>query len=155
MGCAVLTDGDTGMGCADFNIQVGVTDGVTHLLERTACCKHRKGAGKRNEALRGKTCCNTHQVRLGNAAVEEPLGKCVFESNGHGRLCKVGVQNHQFIIFCAKLGQRVAIGLSCCLLYYFSHGYFASLLMLSSIASRSLMAWANCSSLGAAPCQEA
>ena len=42
MGCAVFTYCDTCMGCADFYIQVRITDGVSYLLKIAPCCEHGK-----------------------------------------------------------------------------------------------------------------
>ena len=50
---AVFTDGDAAVRRRDFHVQVRVAHGVADLLKGSARGKHRKAAGKGNEAHRG------------------------------------------------------------------------------------------------------
>ena len=81
MGRAVLADRDARMGRADLDVQVRVTDRVAHLLKGAAGGEHRKGAGKRDHARRGKARRYAHHVALGDAAVDEAFRAHLFKGN--------------------------------------------------------------------------
>ena len=149
------------MGCTNLYVQVWVTDGVSDLLKRSSCCKHRKGACKRDHAGCCQTGCHAHHVAFCDTAVDKTLWTNLFEGSGFGSSCKVSVEHHEIWIFCRKLRECSAVAFAGRNLFYFCHSFntfpfrihqqssAASCCPSSSIACR------YCSSFGAVPCQEA
>ena len=121
MGCAVFSNRNTRMGRTDFDVQVRVTDRVAHLLKGAAGGEHRKGAGKRDHARRGKARCYAHHVALGDAAVDEAFRAHLFKGSCLGCARKVCVQHNQIWIFRRKLRQGGAVALACCYFFHFCH----------------------------------
>ena len=150
VGSAVLADGNAAVRRADFHVQVGIADGVAHLLERAPRRKHRKRGSERNQPHRGQTRRNGDHVRLRNAAVKMTIRENLAE---HARLRsggEVGVQHDEVAMFAAQLDQRLAIALAGRDLLHFAHVHASN----SAIAARSsLMATSYSASLGALPCQ--
>ena len=89
MACSILTNGDTGMGCTDFYIQMRVSYRVTNLLKGTSCCKHCKGACERNKSCGSKSCCNTDHVRFCDTTVNMSVRICLFKHTGLGSCCQI------------------------------------------------------------------
>ena len=119
MCCAVFSYGNSGMGSTDFYVQMRVSDGVAHLLKRTACGKHREGACERNDACGGKTGSDSHHITFCDTTVDVAVRICFFEHTGLGCCCKVSVEYDQIVMLCAKLNQCITIAFSCCNFLYF------------------------------------
>lgn len=82
MRSAVFTDRNARMRSADFDVEVRIADGITHLLVRTTGGEHGKGARK-GDAARGRNAGGKpHQVALGNAGVVEALRVSGFKLTG-------------------------------------------------------------------------
>ena len=119
MGCSVLTYGKTGVSCTDFHIQMGIADGVSHLLKSTAGRKHGEGAHEGNLSRSGKTGCDACHIALGDTAVDVTLRKYLLKHTGLGSLSKVSVQNHKIFMLFAQLYQGISVTLSGSDLLYF------------------------------------
>ena len=109
------------MGGADLDVQVGVADGVTDLLESTAGCEHCKGRCKGHQASGGHTGSDTDHVGLCDTAVKETLGECLLEGAGLGSTCQVSIQNDQIVVGLAQLNQCVAVAVTGCDLLNICH----------------------------------
>ena len=81
-----LTDGYTGVSSTDLNIQMRVTNRVSHLLKSASCCKHCESARYRNLAGQRKTCCNADHIGFCNTAVNVSFGIFLLEHIGLGGL---------------------------------------------------------------------
>ena len=106
---AVFTDRDARVRGADFDVEVRIADGITHLLVRAAGGEHGKGACK-GDVARG---CNAggkpHQVTLGNAGVVEALRVRSLKLTGLRGGGQVGIENHKVIVLIAQLDKCLAI----------------------------------------------
>ena len=98
VGCAVFTDGDTGMGGAELDVQVRIADRVADLLEGTTRREHGKGAREDGEAGKAQAGRDADHVLLGDTAVEEAVGVFLLELGGLGGAGEVGVKDHDFLI---------------------------------------------------------
>ena len=119
MARTILADGDAGMACADFYVQMRIADRVTDLFVSTACCKHGKGARHRNFPNEGKSCCHAHHICLCDTAVKMTVRKALFK---HSSLCRCGqicVQHYQLRMFLSQLYQSFPEGFSGRNLLYF------------------------------------
>ena len=110
--CAVLTNCDTCVCCANLNVQVGITNAVSNLLECSACRKHSKGGCKRHLTCRRKTCRNRYHVTFSDTAVEKSVGACLLEGNCLCSFCQVGVE-HNVVVFICKFNESLTVALSC------------------------------------------
>ena len=155
VGSAVLTYGDTCMGRTDLDIQMRVTDRVTYLFKSTSCCEHCKRAYEGNLTYQRQSCSHTHHVGLCDTAVDVAVGICLTEDSGLGSCCQVGIQYYQIGEFFCQLLQGVAVTFSGCDLFHgiFCHYCSPAFSNSFSILSRSAIAIAYSSSLGALPCQ--
>ena len=114
-----LAHGDSRVGSADLYVKVGISDGISYLLEGSSRREHGKGAGKGDLSRSGEACRHAHHIALRNAAVDMALRKRLLE---HAGLCgprQVGVQNHDVFILSTKLRQGVAVALPGSDLLYF------------------------------------
>ena len=98
----IFTYGNTGMCCADFHIQMRITNGVTNLLKCTSCSKHRKRTCKWNFTCRCQSCRNSHHVTLSDTTVNMAFRESLFENTGLCGSRKVCIQYNKVIKFCAK-----------------------------------------------------
>ena len=98
----IFTYGNTGMCCADFHIQMRITNRVTNLLKCTSCSKHRKRTCKWNFACRCQSCRNSHHVTLSDTTVNMAFRESLFENTGLCGSRKVCIQYNEVIKFCAK-----------------------------------------------------
>ena len=87
MGCSVLSYGDSRMCRTDLYIQMRISDGVTHLLESTSCCKHCKRAHKRYFSTGRKSCCDSCHICFCNSTVDMPLRELFTENFCLGCRC--------------------------------------------------------------------
>ena len=121
MARAVLTDGYTRMGSADFDVEMRIADCVSYLLKSTACGEHCKRAGKYSVSDGRKSAGDTYHVALGNAGIKESVRICLFEHCGLSRLCKVCIKNDELIIYGSELYERLAVTVTRCRFYNFCH----------------------------------
>ena len=94
---------------ADFDVEVRIADGITHLFVRAAGGEHGKGARKGDVARGRNAGGEPHQVALGNAGVVEALRVRSLKLTG---LCgggQVGIENHKVIVLIAQLDKCLAI----------------------------------------------
>ena len=145
----VLADRDPCVSSADLDVGARIADGISDDLKGAAGGKHGEGAGAYHLAGKRQSAGSRIHVLLGDAHVEEALRICRGKFGRHRRLGKVGVHDHQVLIFSAYFYQRFAVSLSGC--HLFCHYCSPSL---SSAASSSIACLA-CSSFGALPCQPA
>ena len=111
---AVLADADARMGRADFDIEVGIGDGVANLLIGAAGRKHRKRRAVGDEAHRGHTGGDVDHVGLGNAAVVEFFGVRLGDLAGLRGVGEVGVEHDDLIVLFDQFDQRFAVSLTGC-----------------------------------------
>ena len=111
---AVLADADARMGRADFDIEVGIGDGVANLLIGAAGRKHRKRRAVGDEAHRGHTGGNVDHVGLGNAAVVEFFRVRLGDLAGLRGVGEVGVEHDDLIVLFDQFDQRFAVSLTGC-----------------------------------------
>ena len=109
---AVLADADARMGRADFDIEVGIGDGVANLLIGAAGRKHRKRRAVGDEAHRGHTGGDVDHVGLGNAAVVEFFGVRLGDLAGLRGVGEVGVEHDDLIVLFDQFDQRFAVSLT-------------------------------------------
>ena len=106
---AIFTDRNARMRGADFDVEVRIADGITHLFVRAAGGEHGKGARKGDVARGRNAGGEPHQVALGNAGVVEALRVRGLKPTG---LCcggQVGIENHKVIVLIAQLDKCLAI----------------------------------------------
>ena len=154
MGCTILSYGDPCMGCTDLYIQMRIADRISYLLKGSACCKHSKAAGEGNLTHGSQSRCNSHHITFCNTTINMPVRIRFLKYACLGRCCKICVKHNEFRIFCSQLYQRIAVAFSGRDLLYLCH-YASSFFSSSLIFSRSAIAIAYSSSLGALPCQPA
>ena len=105
----VFTDRDTRMRGADFDVEVRIADGITHLLVRAAGSEHGKGARK-GDVTRGRNASGKpHQVALGNAGIVEALRVRSLKLAGLRGGGQVGIEDHKVVALIAQLDKRLAI----------------------------------------------
>ena len=122
MGCTVLTHRDAAVGGTDLHVQVGVADGVAHLLKGTAGGKHGKAGNKGHIAHGGQAGGHAHHVSLGNAAVKVAVRISLAEHAGLGGGSQVSVQHHQVVVALGgQLLQGVAVAVTGSDLLHFCH----------------------------------
>ena len=109
------------MGGADLHVQVGIANGVSHLLKGPSRSEHGKGAGKGLEARSGEACGHAHHIGLGNAAVKVAVGESLLENPGLGGIGQVGVQDHNVVMLLAQFHQGLAVAVPCGDLFYVCH----------------------------------
>ena len=109
---AVLADADARMGRADFDIEVGIGDGVANLLIGAAGRKHRKRRAVGDEVHRGHTGGDVDHVGLGNAAVVEFFGVRLGDLAGLRGVGEVGVEHDDLIVLFDQFDQRFAVSLT-------------------------------------------
>ena len=119
MGCSVLSYRKTCMSGSNLHIQMRITDGVSHLLKGTACCKHGKRTHEGNFSCCGKTGCNACHITLCNTAVDVAIRKYFFKHTGFGGFSKVSIQNHEIFMLFSQFHQSVSVTLSGSDLLYF------------------------------------
>ena len=112
MGSAVLAHGNARMGGADLHIQMGIADGIAHLLIGTSGREHGKGAGEGNLSHSSETRRNSHHVAFRNTAVDVAVGKYLLERIRLRSICQVRIQNHQVRILCAEFRKGFSVGFS-------------------------------------------
>ena len=115
VGSAVLSDGDTCVSRADLNVEVRIAYAVSNLLVSSACRKHSEGGCEYSLAGRSDTCRNAHHIALCDSAIEESLRELFLKHTRLGSRRKICVE-HQKIILFAKVGKRLAVAFSSCLL---------------------------------------
>src|SRR5699024_10385008 len=114
MGCSVFSYGDTRMGCTDLDVELRISDGVSHLFKCTSCRKHGERTCKRNLSCRCKTRRNSHHISLCDSAVNVALRKCLLKGSCLCRAGKVRIQyNHVFMLF-SKFYQSITVAFPCC-----------------------------------------
>src|SRR5699024_5621045 len=112
VGSTVLTHRNAAVGGTDLHVQVGVADGVAHLLKGAARSEHGKTGSKRHQPHGRHTGGGGHHVALGNAAVKMAVGIGFFENTGLGGGGQIGVQHHHVgVIFC-QFYQRGAVAVA-------------------------------------------
>ena len=122
MGCTVLTHRDAAVGGTDLHVQVGVADGVAHLLKGTAGGKHGKAGNKGHIAHGGQAGGHAHHVALGNAAVKVAVRISLAEHAGLGGGSQVSVQHHQVVVaLSGQLLQGVAVAFTGSDLFHVCH----------------------------------
>ena len=107
---AVLADGQAAVRADDLDVQVGIGDGIAHLLPCSAGGKDGEGVGEGLEAAGGKAGGDAGHVALGNAHIKEALGIFGRKALGHGCVGEVGVEHDQLGILLRQLDQRFAVG---------------------------------------------
>ena len=155
MARSILTYRDSGMRCADLDIEVRITDRISDLLISTPCCKHCKGGRKRGLACCRKSCRNRHHIALCDSAVIKTLRVFFCKIRGSCGGLQVRIQNNDFRMIRTELLQCVSVALTGCDLLNVCHYCSPSFSSSASIASSSFIASAYCSSFGAVPCQDA
>ena len=128
MACAVLSDGNAGVGRTYFYIYMRVSYRVSYLFKGSACGEHRKRACKNRVTRRSHACRNAHHIALCYAAVDKAVGESLFEHTGFGCRREVGIEHNKLFVLLAKLYERLAVGISCCRFNNICH--FAVLLIL-------------------------
>ena len=111
---AVFADADARMGRADFDIEVGIGDGVANLLIGAAGRKHRKRRAVGDESHRGHTGGDVDHVGLGNAAVVEFFRVRLGDLAGLRGVGEVGVEHDDLIVLFDQFDQRFAVSLTGC-----------------------------------------
>ena len=86
------TYGKTGVSCTDFHIQMGIADGVAHLLIGTSGGEHGEGGGKGHQTHGGKTGSHANHVGLLDAAVDDLVGMVLGKLAHAQRAGQIGVQ---------------------------------------------------------------
>ena len=109
MAAAILAQGHACVGEAELHVEVRVAYAVADLVI-AAARKHREGGAEGNQPHGAHAGGHVHHVRLGNAAIIEPLGILRGKLVGHRGLGQVGVQHHNLVIGGGQLRQRLAIG---------------------------------------------
>ena len=94
---------------ADFDVEVRIADGITHLLIRAAGGEHGKGARKGDVARGRNAGGEPHQVTLGNAGVVEALRVRSLKLAGLRGGGQVGVEDHKVIVLVGELDKCLAI----------------------------------------------
>ena len=94
---------------ADFDVEVRIADGITHLLIRAAGGEHGKGARKGDVARGRNAGGEPHQVALGNAGVVEALRVRSLKLAGLRGGGQVGIENHKVVALIAQLDKCLAI----------------------------------------------
>ena len=117
----VLTYGDAAVGSADLHIQVGIADGVAHLLIGTSGGEHGEGGSEGHQAGGGHTGSHADHIRLGNAAVKVTVGEGLLENAGLGSTGQIRVQDYQVFVLGTQLRQGVAIAVTGCDFLYVCH----------------------------------
>ena len=145
VGGAVLAHRHARVRGPDDHVQMGVADGVSHLLEGATGGEHGKGA-REHPVPRGRDAgSDAHEVLLRYADVDEAVGIGRLELARLGRGGEVGVEHHEVVVGGAQLHERLAIALAGSDLAYVCHSVHASF-------ASSAMACSYCSSPGALPC---
>ena len=121
MARAVLTDRNAAVGRADFDIELGVRNGIADLLKGSARSEHREGAGKYDIAAGRHTGRNAHHVLLGDAAVKEFLGVRLFDLGGLGRARQIRVKHIQVRNLARQFDERIGITLAGCNFFNVCH----------------------------------
>ena len=75
----VLTNGNTCVCCADFNVQMRIAYTVSEYFISSACRKHSKCACEYKLACSSDTCGNAHHICFCYTAVKEAVGICLLE----------------------------------------------------------------------------
>ena len=104
-------EGDPGVGGDDFAVQVLVADIGPHLLPGAHGGKDGKGGYKGGETGQGQAGSDPEEVLLGDAHVEEAVGKLFPKLADLGRLGQVGGEGDNIFPLLAQLGQDVAVDL--------------------------------------------
>ena len=123
VGCTVLTYGDTRMGSTDLNVEMRISDGVSHLLECSSCCEHCEGAYEGDLTGKGKACCNAHHVGLCDTAVDMSVGISFSENTGLGSCCKVCIKYYELGKFFCQILKSISVALSGCYFLNVCHFY--------------------------------
>ena len=118
---AVLAHGDTAVGGADLHIEVGVADGIAHLLKGPSGGEHGEGGRKGHQPHGGGPGGHGNHVALGDAAVEVPLGEGLLEGARLGGPGQVGVEDDQVVMLRAQGGQSVSVAVAGRDLLHFCH----------------------------------
>ena len=106
---AVFTDRDTRMCGTDFDVEVRIADGITHLLVRAAGGEHGKGARKGDVARGRDASGKTHQVALGDAGIVKALRMSSLKLTRLRSGCQVGIEHYKVIVLIAQLDERLAV----------------------------------------------
>ena len=146
MRSSIFAHGKTTVRGANLNVQVRISNGISDLLKSSARRKHGNRSGKDRTTGSSNTCGHTNHVGLGNAAVNKTLRICFAKLTRTRSFCKVSVEHEKIVMVAAKLYKSLAVRVARSDFFDFCHGYSASF-------SSSAIPWANCSSLGALPCQ--
>ena len=146
---AILAHRNTRVGSADFDVEVRIADGITHLFVRAAGGEHGKGVGEGLFAAGGQAGGHAGHVGLGNAHVVKAVGMGLGKALGHGGAGQIRVQHHKLRVFFRQGHQGLAVGRAGCNLL--CHAYFPS--SSATRAASSARAFSYCSALGALPCQ--
>ena len=106
---AVFTDRDTRMRGTDFDVEVRIANGITHLFVRAAGGEHGKGARKGDVARGRNAGGEPHQVALGNAGIVEALRVRSLKLTRLRSGSQVGIEHYKVIVLIAQLDERLAV----------------------------------------------
>ena len=121
VGGSVLPHRDAAVGGADLHVQVGVANGVAHLLEGPSGGEHGKAGGKGHQSHGGRAGGHGNHIPLGDATVEVPVRKGFFKGASLGGASQVGVEDNQVVVELAQLLQRRAVAVPGGDLFHFRH----------------------------------
>ena len=111
VGGAVLAERDAAVRGADPDRQLVVGDAQADLVVGAPGGEDREGGAVGALAGRGQPAGHRHHVRLGGAAVEEPVRELLAELHRLGGDREVGVERDDVLVRLAELDQGVAVGL--------------------------------------------
>ena len=148
VGGAVLAHGDAAVGGADLHIQMGIANGIAHLLKGPARREHGEAGGKGHKPHGGGTGGSGDHVALGDAAVEMALRERLFEGAGLGGTRQIRVEHDEVRVLRAQLLEGVAVALPGGDLLHVCHVTFPPLLP----AERKARSWRSQIPRRWAPC---
>src|SRR5699024_8353285 len=98
MGCSVRTYVDPCMSASQLYVCVSISYCSTDLVPCAACQEYAVCCGERNHPGKGKACCRSHHILLGNTDIYKLLRIFVTDPTGPRGHSHVSVQHDKFII---------------------------------------------------------
>ena len=108
VGRPVFSKGQSGMRSANLDVLFAVCDALANLIVHTPSGEIGKGPSEWNLSTDGHASRQPHHVGLGNANLEEPVGKGVLEGIHFQGACEVGTESHDIVIAFAGFEQTLA-----------------------------------------------
>lgn len=104
--------GQAHVGARDLHVECRVADGDGDLVQRPSRGEDREGRGKRGEALQGEPRGDAEEILLGDAHLDESLGKGLHEQDRLGGRVEVGVQHDDVGPLATEIHERAPEGLA-------------------------------------------